>query len=68
MSHKTLCTTSVQRVSGDHAQTLNKPVSGMMMPRAGGIATMMRLPYQDSTKGEKGHEPWVSAKNIFQML
>lgn len=51
LSHKTLCTTSVQGTNGDHAQNLNKPVSGMMMPRSGGIATMMRLPYQESTKG-----------------
>ncbi|KAJ8017928.1 Agmatinase, mitochondrial [Holothuria leucospilota] len=51
LSHKTLCTTSFQGTNGDHARNLNKPVSGLMMPRSGGIATMMRLPYQESTKG-----------------
>nr|XP_054771766.1 guanidinobutyrase-like [Lytechinus pictus] len=29
----------------------NEPLSGMEMPRAGGIATMMRLPYQNTSEG-----------------
>lgn len=31
----------------------NEPLSGMEMPRAGGIATMMRLPYQKTAEGNR---------------
>lgn len=35
-----------------HRCKFNQPLSGHEMPRAGGIASMMRLPLQNTTEGK----------------
>ncbi|KAL5004443.1 hypothetical protein ScPMuIL_017899 [Solemya velum] len=45
------CKNSLRFFSKSSSETFNKPLSGHDMPRAGGIATMMRLPTQTGAKG-----------------
>ena len=44
------CSSSVLR-SNSETRKFNEPLSGAVMPRSGGIASMMRLPVQETSEG-----------------